>query len=106
MAEIVIIGWPCFHLSLFYFVLCYEVLRSPQYNPVSRSSDQNFGAAKVVWISDLLPGLNHKSDPCVTDDIHLLPTRFLKRVVTYLLLHHPDAFVSSTSPLLLGLSPN
>jgi hypothetical protein len=86
-------------------VLCYEFLRNSQYNPVSRSSIQNSGA-KVVWISNLLPGSNHKSDLCVTVDFHLLSARFPKKVMTYLLLHHPDALVLTTSPLLLEPSPN
>jgi hypothetical protein len=47
-----------------------------------------------------------KSDPCVTEDIHLLSARFLKRAMTYLLSHHPDAPVSTTSPLPSGPSPN
>jgi hypothetical protein len=98
-------GLPCFSPSLYEFVLCYEFLHNSHYIPVSQSSIQNSGT-NVAWVSDLLPGPNHKPDLCITDDTHLLPTRFLKRVMTYLFFHHLDAPVLMTSPLMLGPSPN
>jgi hypothetical protein len=56
--------------------------------------------------TDLLPGPNHKPDLCVILDIHLLSTRSLKRIVTYLPSPQPDAPSLTTSLLTLRPTPN